>query len=147
MKNKNTSSLKVASSAYMIYTVISVLSFIFPLGALVELFVKLGGNSICAAIATMGFSTVEIYVLLSGFWFIAFPVLLIVAYVILIAKSACIPFFVAVSADAVFMAVWVVTHTIRYGTEGMALSISLAIRVIYVIYFYKQFLKPHHRAE
>ncbi len=147
MKGKNTSSLKVVSSAYMIYTVISILSFIFPIGTPAELIVKLGGNSICAVIATMGFSPVDAHVLLSGIWFIVFSSFLIVAYIILMVKSARIPFFVAVSADAVFMAVWVVTHTIRYGVEGMALSISFAIRVIYVIYFYEQFLKPHHRAE
>lgn len=144
---KNTNSIKISSIAYMIYTVISVLSLIFPLGALAELFLKLGANSICAAIATMGFSTVEIHVLLSTLWFIVFPVLLIITYIILMAKSACIPFFIAVSADAVFMAVWVVTHTIRDGTEGMMFSISLAARIISVIYFYNRFLKPRHPAE
>ncbi len=67
-------------------------SLIFSLGVLAESFLKLEANSICIAIATIGFSTVEIHVLLSAIWFIVFSVLLIISYIILIVKSSWSPF-------------------------------------------------------
>ena len=142
MKSQNTSSLKTVSSAYMIYTVIAVISLIFPFGSLADLFLKLGANSICVAIATMGFSTIEIHILLSAFWFAVFSISLIATYIILIVKLYCLPFFITICADAVVMAIWTVANAINNGVDGSAFFVSLAIRVLYLIYFYNIFMKP-----
>lgn len=126
----------------MIYTVIAVISLIFPFGSLADLFLKLGANSICVAIATMGFSTIEIHILLSVFWFVVFLISLITTYIILIVKLSYLPFFVTICADAVVMAVWTVANAINSGVDGIVFFIPLTIRVLYLIYFYNIFMKP-----